>query len=155
MGNSPRCAGAAEAVGSLPRVPLSGQSGHMRVRFDSTRIPEEDQSGWLEDGHDYDVLEMVVTPPSGHLLETMFRIEANGIPALFAAQHFSVVDGSLPTNWAIEMGEAGGLTIGPERWQNWQGQYSFWEDFFSGVPEIERPARDAFDAEKAAPGERA
>lgn len=127
----------------------------VRVRFDASLVPGADQSGWLEDGSEYEVLEVELSPSSEPLVRVMFRIEADETPALFTAPQFTVVDGSLPQGWAIEEGNGGHLTFGPARWQNWQGQYSFWEDFFSGVPEVERPAREAFEAERPQPGERA
>ncbi len=127
----------------------------VRVRYDVSLVPRDDQPGWLAHGQEYEVVEVVFNPSSDPLMQAMFRIEADETPALFPAQQFTVVDGSLPRSWTIEVGDQGDVTIGPERWQRWQGRHSFWEDFFSGIPEVEGPAREAFEAETRTPGERA
>jgi hypothetical protein len=146
-----------ETASYLPitTVGLIGLIETMRVRFDLSLMPESDrQFTSLEDGREYEVLEVTVDPSASHpLLRTSFRIEADETPALFAAELFHVVDGSLPQTWAVE-GEGGRMTFGPRRWQAWQGQHSFWEDFFSGLPDVEQPARAAYEAERGSPGER-
>ena len=111
--------------------------------------------GWLDDGAEYDVLEIAVSPSDSIPgLRVTFRIEAEETPALFAAEMFHPVDGSVPQTWAVALAPGGRVTIGPERWQNWDGQYSFWEDFFSGIPDVQQPAREAFEGERPSPPER-
>ncbi|MEQ1787423.1 MAG: hypothetical protein ABL966_10245 [Acidimicrobiales bacterium] len=112
--------------------------------------------GSLDDGSEYDVLEITVSPSSSLPdMRVMLRIEVEDTPALFSAEMFRLVDGSLPQTWATELGDGAHLTLGPKRWQDWRGQYSFWEDFFSGVPDVEKPAREAFEAERPSPSTRA
>jgi hypothetical protein len=79
---------------------------------------------WLTVGRAYSVLEIHCTPTS-----MLLRLLADDgmTPILVAASAFSLVDGSIPTSWRIDVDEADAptLTIGPQAWTG-----DFWTRFF-------------------------
>jgi hypothetical protein len=109
------------------------------------RYESPDHNGHLVDGEEFAVLEIYVEhyrdPPA-----VSFRLDdGEGTPALYDA--FQVVDGSIPEGWTVSIGAADRMVLGPSVWQRWSGQYSFWEDFTSGDPDVARPAWRAYESE--------
>jgi len=83
---------------------------------------------WLTIGRTYAVLEIHCTPK-----KMLLRLLADDgtTPILVAASAFSLVDGSVPANWRIEVseGDVPTLTIGPQEWCG-----DFWTRFFDDDP---------------------
>lgn len=104
----------------------------MRVRclriIDAIDGKVETDSAWLRVGREYTVL--AISAFGGRVLLRIASDEA-GVPALFQAEMFEVVDSRLPSSWRATLEQSGGLDIGPDAWL----QAGFWEDYFNDAPE--------------------
>jgi hypothetical protein len=100
------------------------------VKFDAERHPvapvDGGGTGWLTDGREYRVIEVVVEARQGSH-HALLRLAADdGTPALFDARCFAVVDAALPPFWHVELSNDH-TTIGPPDFQ----APGFWESFFN------------------------
>lgn len=88
----------------------------------------ETDSAWLRVGREYSVLAISVF--GGRILLRIASDDA-GVPALFQAEMFEVIDARLPSSWRAILDQSGGLDIGPAAWL----RAGFWEDYFNNAPE--------------------
>ena len=114
----------------------------MRVRCTKIINPAtgepNDTSSWLRIGHEYIVLEILAVPDRRVTLRVLG--EDNSV-ALWDAEMFEVVDGTIPPNWVASVGPSGDLSLAPRRWL----AGGFWEAFFDHDPD----AISSFDHELA------
>jgi hypothetical protein len=77
----------------------------------------------------YPVLEMSTEGRGG----TTFRIVAGDpwTPSLWPSEMFRTVDGRLPSNWVVDVGDGGRMKIGPAAWM----ARGFWEAYFDREPD--------------------
>lgn len=96
-----------------------------------------DEDPWLTMGKEYIVLSVFIA--TGEPVEYRLISDESKTPALFAANQFDVIDGSLPFNWIANTVPGSYLELAPSLWT----RKGFWEDYFDGVS----IARGHFDCE--------
>src|SRR5579863_7951862 len=87
---------------------------------------QQSSSSWLTLGKEYIVLAVEVYSTKNYFL--LIDDSGNKAPGLHDAKQFEVISNYVPTNWEINAGDLGIMTIGPKSWQG----LSFWEKCYDG-----------------------
>lgn len=87
---------------------------------------EQDTSPWLTIGKEYIVLMIEVYPTKNYFL--VIDDSENNAPGLHDAKQFEVVTHHIPSNWQMNPGDLGIMTIGPKFWQ----EPDFWGECYEG-----------------------
>ena len=106
----------------------------MRVRLKPSKPDRVVDQNSLRKERDY-----VVLAVEAMLGESYYRIESEneGVPALFKASLFDLVDNTIPSHWIITKEDDDPIQLMPEPW----AKQVFWESFFDGDPD----ARKVYD----------
>lgn len=94
-------------------------------------------------GAEYVVIAVVAVPGHDVLLRVIERGTQladlpPGVPALWRSQMFEVVSPSIPTSWAMEIRESGGVEIGPASWL----RLGFWFDLIDATANSDEALAD-------------
>ena len=108
--------------------------------FNETTGERATPNDWVTVGRTYTVPALRADPARGI---TMRIIADDGrTPAIFPADFFESIDGSIPTEWVAQLDDTGVLQLSPRT----RLRAGFWEDYSNGVPE----AVAQFDSIRAA-----
>lgn len=104
----------------------------MRVRchkiVNPATLKVEDRSPWVSVGQEYVVLEVLAL--AGAYVHLRIHLDSSA-PSLWDAAMFETVDRLVPSNWVVDVGRDGQLSMGPSAW----AESGFWESYFDGDDE--------------------
>ncbi|HEU5047679.1 MAG TPA: hypothetical protein VFT64_07540 [Rickettsiales bacterium] len=90
---------------------------------------EVKESPWITLNTIYDVIEISISQTPEY--RTYLRlITENPIPAIYSLEQVELVDGSIPSNWIIQMYPPGTISLAPKPWL----EPGFWERYFDYDP---------------------